>query len=62
MTGRISAPDFNKLRPEELAMLKLRMGDLLKFLGAPGDWGYDTPMADLTIQLLQFSRQYLNIA
>lgn len=30
-----------------------RVDDLLRFLGAPGDWGYDTELGDLTLNLLR---------
>jgi hypothetical protein len=42
------------LRPHERGMLERRLDALLEFLNAPGDWGYDTPMADLTLYLLKF--------
>lgn len=50
---------MNDLRPNERQTLELRLNDLLKFLNAPGDWGYGTPMADLTLYLLKF-RESLN--
>jgi hypothetical protein len=64
MTNLISPPrsilsKMNELRPAERATLELRLNDLLKFLNAPGDWGYDTPMADLTLYLLRFRQQFL---
>lgn len=52
---------MNDLRPHEKAVLELRLNDLLKFLNAPGDWGYGTPMADLTLYLINF-RGMLNRA
>lgn len=45
---------MNDLRPSERATLEVRLNDLLRFLNSPGDWGYDTPMADLTLYLLKF--------
>lgn len=48
---------MNDLRPNERATLDVRLNDLLKFLNAPGDWGYGTPMADLTLYLLNFREQ-----
>jgi hypothetical protein len=48
---------MNDLRPNERATLDLRLNDLLKFLNAPGDWGYGTPMSDLTLYLLNFREQ-----
>lgn len=51
---------MNDLRPNERATLELRLNDLLKFLNAPGDWGYGTPMADLTLYLLQFRQKLLD--
>ena len=50
------------LNERERATLDMRMGDLLKFLGAPGDWGYGTAMGDLTEYLIAFSRKHLNRA
>lgn len=45
------------MKPHERATLELRLNDLLKFLNAPGDWGYGTPMADLTLYLLEFRQK-----
>jgi hypothetical protein len=50
------------LSEKERATLDMRMGDLLKFLGSPGDWGYGTAMGDLTVYLIDFSRKHLNRA
>jgi len=47
----------NDLRPNERATLEVRLNDLLRFLNAPGDWGYGTPIADLTLYLLQFRQK-----
>lgn len=52
-------PAMNDLMTAERATLDVRLNDLLKFLNAPGDWGYGTPMADLTLYLLNF-REHLN--
>lgn len=52
---------MNDLKPNERATLDVRLNDLLRFLNAPGDWGYGTPMADLTLYLLNF-REQLNRA
>jgi len=51
----------NELKVHERAKLEVRLDDLLRFLNAPGDWGYGTPMADLTLYLLKF-RELLNRA
>jgi hypothetical protein len=56
--GSAEAAHFN-LSERERGVLETRLNDLLRFLNAPGDWGYDTPMADLTIYLLKF-REMLN--
>lgn len=48
---------MNDLRPHERATLEVRLNDLLRFLNSPGDWGYGTPMADLTLYLLEFRAQ-----
>lgn len=50
---------MNELRPHERGTLERRLNHLIEFLNAPGDWGYDTPMADLTLYLLKF-REALN--
>lgn len=42
---------FHPLSEAERAKLLLRLDDLLRFLGAPGDWGYGTQLGDLTIEL-----------
>lgn len=51
--GSAEAAPFN-LSERERGVLDTRLNDLLKFLNAPGDWGYGTPMADLTLYLLNF--------
>lgn len=38
--------------PEKLRLAEA-MAPLIQFLGAPGDWGYGTRLADLTIYLKQ---------
>lgn len=43
---------FYKLSQDEKTKLQLRLGDLLKFLGAPGDWGYGTELGDFTLAAL----------
>lgn len=47
------ALSLHPLRASERLRLELRLGDLLQFLGAPGDWGYDTELGDLTLYLLK---------
>lgn len=37
----------NSLRPSERAMLVPLIDNLRLFLGAPGDWGYDTKLGEL---------------
>jgi hypothetical protein len=58
--GPVKAGHFN-LSERERGTLETRLNDLMRFLGAPGDWGYGTPMADLTLYLLNF-REQLNRA
>jgi hypothetical protein len=53
---------ISPLTDRERVTLGMRMDDLLKFLGAPGDWGYGTAMGDLTECLIKFSRKHLNRA
>ncbi len=53
---RVERP-MNDMRPNERATLEVRLNDLLRFLNAPGDWGYHTPMADLTLYLLRFRQK-----
>lgn len=36
----------------EKEMLLVRVDDLLRTLGSPGDWGYGTKLGDLTLHLL----------
>jgi hypothetical protein len=48
---------MNDLKPHERATLDVRLNDLLRFLNAAGDWGYGTPMADLTLYLINFREQ-----
>jgi hypothetical protein len=40
------------LRPPVREVLLLRLDDLLRLLNAPGDWGYDTKLGELTKLLL----------
>lgn len=47
------------LSPHERATLALRLDDLLRFLGAPGDWGYDTELGGFTLMALRM-RALLN--
>lgn len=49
---------FGDLRPNERSQLEMRLDDLLRFMGSPGDWGYGTQMADATIWLLDFRARY----
>jgi len=48
---------MNDLRPDERVKLEANLDNLLRFLNAPGDWGYGTPMGDLTVYLLGFRQK-----
>lgn len=48
------------LNEGEKAKLLLRLDDLLKFLGSPGDWGYGTKLGALTQQLTILRREIAN--
>lgn len=41
-------PDNSNVSPKNRERLLLRIDDLLRLLGAPGDWGYDTKLGELT--------------
>lgn len=45
------------LTTREKETLLVRVNDLLRFLGAPGDWGYGTRLGDLTLDLLSLRAQ-----
>ena len=45
------------LNERERSTLLLRLDDLLKFLGAPGDWGYESKLGVMTQQLLALRRE-----
>ena len=44
------------LNERERTTLVMRLDDLLKFLGAPGDWGYETKLGVMTQQLIALRR------
>jgi len=54
---RSRALSASPLRDAERATLLVRINDTLRFLGAPGDWGYGTRLADLTLELLWLRQQ-----
>jgi hypothetical protein len=45
------------MKSHERATLDMRLNDLMRFLGSPGDCGYGTEMGDLTIYLLLFRQK-----
>lgn len=48
------------LNDAEKAKLLLRLDDLLKFLGSPGDWGYSTKLGVMTQTLTVLRREVAN--
>ncbi len=48
------------LNDAERGKLLLRLDDLLKFLGSPGDWGYDTKLGVITQTLIALRRDVIN--
>ena len=50
-------PD-NHTSQKDRERLLMRIDDLLRLLGAPGDWGYDTKLGELT-QILFVQRTAL---
>lgn len=48
----------NELRSRERERIELRLDDLIRALGAPGDWGYGTKLGELT-QILHLQRAAL---
>lgn len=50
-----SLPSNEGLSASEASTLRLRIDDLLRFLGSPGDWGYGTKLGELT-QILHAQR------
>ncbi len=47
---------LGRLRASEKQVLLLRLDDLLRFLGAPGDWGYGTQLGAMTQRLIRLRR------
>lgn len=45
-------------RIDEAAILQMRVDDLVRMLGAPGDWGYGTKLGELT-QILRVTQTML---
>lgn len=62
MHERSRAISASPLRETERATLLIRINDTLRFLGAPGDWGYGTRLGDLTLELLWLRQQLQNSA
>lgn len=50
------------LRAREQIILLMRLDDLLKFLGAPGDWGYNTKLGMMTLRLIELRQQIAKAA
>ena len=47
---------LGRLRASEKTALLMRLDDLLRFLGAPGDWGYNTQLGKMTLRLIELRR------
>lgn len=50
--------DFDKLPMPELSDIErdkilIRLDPLIQYLGAPGDWGYDTKLGVMTVKLIE---------
>ena len=50
------------LNEADKARLLLRIDDLLKFLGAPGDWGYSSKLGTITVHLLALRKEIMEAA
>lgn len=47
----MSLKDLGADRTKDLIRLETLMEPLARYLGSPGDWGYETVLGDLTIKL-----------
>lgn len=60
METKIKPLSVQPLSAEETNNLLLLLTPLRKFLGSPGDWGYGTKLADLTIDVARICTKLEN--